>query len=141
MLDNEDSLVASLVKVQIDSSRDTMAFFQKVHRINRLSLDQVSIPHWILHLSYWIAAAVGIWLVWTLLRPVVGPFLGLAPAVGVKYTPPGRPNPPAHVGIAKDSRVPGGNPTTSTPRMGKSGLVVSKRPKPKKGSGPSLPRW
>lgn len=141
MLDNEDSLMASMVKVQIDSSRDTMAFFRKVHQINRFSLDRIPLPHAVVHIGTLVAIGIGIWVLWSLLRPIVGPLLGLGPAPGVPYSQAGRLNPISSLGVARKDGIASGSKTSRSPQVGKSGLKVSKRPKPRKDSGPSLPRW
>ena len=140
MTESNDSLVLSLLKVQVDSSRDTMAFFQRVHKLNRLEIEHIQVPQALQFAGLVILAVIALRILWVFLHPVLGPYLGLAPTPAKKpseyhvqsQTGGGFSNPKHRAAPASKLR---------TPEMGRSGLKVSKRPKPIKGSGGSLPRW
>jgi hypothetical protein len=141
LLDTDDSLITNLVKTQIDSSRDTLAFFRKVHQINRASLEQLHLPPLAIQLGKWAVVALGVWILWAFLRPVLGPHLGFGQEPGLRRIPPSRSIPTLRSSLSVDAKVGRGTRNASTSQMGKSGLKVAKRPRPKKDHGPSLPRW
>lgn len=141
MLDSDDSLITTLVKTQIDSSRDTMAFFRKVHQINRMALEEIHLPHVVVVIGKWAAAGIGIWILWNLIRPTLGGHLGLGHSSGIRQFPSATPGPSQHHGIVRGTKFPRTATVPGPSRKQKSGLKVSKRQKPKSDPGPSLPRW
>jgi len=141
VLDPDDSLIASLVKTQIDSSRDTMAFFRKVHQINRMSLERIHLHPAVVLLGKWVVAGMGIWILWGLLRPALGAQLDLGHPAGTRHFPSTPPGPSPRNGIVRDTNFHRGATNSDPSRKGQSGLKVTKRTKPKSDPGPSLPRW
>jgi len=144
MINGSDSIVLSLAQPQIDSSRDAWPFFQKVHQLNRLNIEQLHLPDFVVRAGAWILVAIALRILWVFLRPVVGPYLGLSPtlrsrriqttaASGGGFSVPNKRTVKAKSG--------GGTALPGVPRMDRSGLKVTKRPKPSRDHGPSLPRW
>lgn len=143
MIEGNDSLVLSLSKPQIDSSRDAWPFFQKVHQLNRLNIEHFHIPGFVVQAGWLILAAITLRIAWVLLRPLVGPYLGLAPDIhtsGTQTTASSGGYTSRSQRMVK-AKSGGGTALPGTLRMGRSGLKVAKRPKKSRDPGPSLPRW